>query len=68
MISSLICPLRTAIPKPEVLAQDPRPSYQHDPERVYGMPFAGVDVRFIVKGDVLTVCEVVPYEDGNKCL
>ncbi len=52
----------------EVLAQDPRPSYQHDPERVYGMPFAGVDVRFIVKGDVLTVCEVASYEDEKKRL
>ena len=42
-----------------VLAQDPRPSYQDDPERVYGMQFAGFDVRFRVDGTVLTVCEIV---------
>lgn len=49
----------------QALAQDPRPSYQADPTRVYGMPFAGVDVRFSVEGDVLTVLEVVPYEKGE---
>lgn len=42
-----------------VLAQDPRPSYQDDPERVYGMQFAGFDVRFRVDGATLTVCEIV---------
>jgi len=42
-----------------VLAQDPRPSYQDDLERVYGFAFAGVDVRFRVEGGVLTVCEIV---------
>lgn len=41
-----------------VLAHDPRPAYQADPERVYGMEFAGVNVRFRVQGDVLTVCDV----------
>lgn len=45
-----------------VLAQDPRPSYQDDPERVYGMGFAGLDVRFRVEGDRLTVVEVNPAE------
>ena len=39
----------------EVLAQDPRPQYQHDTERVYGMPFGGKDVRFRVEGDVLEI-------------
>lgn len=39
----------------EVLAQDPRPSYQHDPERVYGFGFARLEVKFTVDGDVLTV-------------
>ena len=38
-----------------VLAQDPRPRSQNDPERIYGMAFAGFDVRFKVCGDVLTV-------------
>ena len=42
----------------EVLAQDPRPSYQHDPERVYGVGFARLEVKFTVDGDVLTVCGV----------
>lgn len=43
-----------------VLAQDPRPSYQQDPERVYGFVFAGLEIRFAVKEKVLTVCEVIP--------
>ncbi len=38
-----------------VLANDPRHSYQNDPERVYGMEFAQVEVRFSVAEDVLTV-------------
>lgn len=41
-----------------VLAQDPRPSYQNDPERVYAMGFAGYDVCFRVKEDLLTVCDI----------
>ena len=41
-----------------VLASDPRPSYQHDPERVYGMEFAGLEVHFRVDGEVLTVTDV----------
>ena len=43
-----------------VLSQDPRPSYQKDPERIYGLPFAGFDLRFQVKDEVLTVLEVNP--------
>ena len=42
-----------------VLSHDPRPSYQRDPDRVYGLPFAGYDIRFTVRGDVLQVCDVV---------
>ena len=38
-----------------VLAQDPRPQYQHDPERVYGMSFGGWDVKFRVCGERLEV-------------
>ncbi len=41
-----------------VLANDPRPSYQKDPERVYGMEFADVEVRFRVEDEVLWVLEV----------
>ena len=42
-----------------VLAQDPRPQYQDDPERVYGMAFAGLEVKFQVAGERLTVTEIV---------
>ncbi len=42
----------------EVLAQDPRPGYHEDPERVYGMEFAGFEVRFRVEGDRLTVVDL----------
>ena len=41
-----------------VLAQDPRPSYQDDPERVYGMGFGGMEIKFKVDGEELTVCGV----------
>ena len=43
-----------------ILSQDPRPGYEDDPERRYGVEFAGMDVRFHVRGDVLKVCEIVP--------
>ena len=42
----------------EVLAHDPRPQYQDDPERVYGMAFGGMEVKFKVEGIQLTVLEV----------
>lgn len=42
----------------EVLAQDPRPRYQNDPEKVYGMIFNNMDIRFKVDGDVLAVVEI----------
>ena len=41
-----------------VLAQDPRPSYQSDPGRVYGMAFADWQVRFTVEGERLVVGEI----------
>lgn len=41
-----------------VLALDPRPSYQNDPTRIYGMRFAGCDIRFTVNNSTLTVCGV----------
>ena len=41
-----------------ILAQDPRPSYIDDPERVYGFNFLDMDVRFRVRDGVLTVCEI----------
>ncbi len=39
----------------EVLAQDPRPQYHDDPQRIYGMPFGGRDVKFKVDGDTVYV-------------
>ena len=42
----------------EVLSHDPRPSYQRKPERVYGLTFAGHDIRFQVNEDILTIVEV----------
>ncbi|MBO7711082.1 MAG: tRNA (N6-threonylcarbamoyladenosine(37)-N6)-methyltransferase TrmO [Lachnospiraceae bacterium] len=41
-----------------ILEQDPRPAYHDDPERIYGVSFAGHNIRFRVKNDVLTVTEV----------
>ena len=40
------------------LAEDPRPSYQDDPERIYKMRFAGLDIHFTVKDGHLTVYDV----------
>ncbi len=45
-----------------ILRQDPRPSYQDDPERVYGFNFLDMDVRFRVKDGVITVCEIEKLE------
>jgi len=43
----------------KLLAADPRPAYQRDPERIYGMPFAGKDIRFRVADGRLTVQEIM---------
>ena len=61
------CPpeLRNAVPEEKrsallaVLAQDPRPRYHNDPGRVYGMSFAGLEVKFQVAGERLTVLEIL---------
>ena len=45
-------------PLVETLMNDPRPHYQHDPERVYGMPFDRWEVHFRVDGDVLQVVDM----------
>ena len=58
--------LLTKLPKEKqeaaigVLSHDPRPSYQRKPDRIYGLTFAGFDIRFRVDGDKLTVTEVDP--------
>ena len=41
-----------------VLSHDPRPSYQRKPDRIYGLTFAGFDIRFQVNEDILSVVEV----------
>ena len=41
-----------------VLAQDPRPQYQHRPDRVYGLEFGPLEVKFTVEGELLTVRQV----------
>ena len=47
-----------------VLAQDPRPQYQHDPARVYAMSFGGWDVKFRVRGERVEVLSLA--ERGEK--
>lgn len=51
-------PLREALLG--VLAQDPRPQYQHRPDRVYGLSFGGLEIKFTVEEDCLTVRQVEP--------
>ena len=43
-----------------ILANDPRPRYQEDPQRIYGLTFAGWNVKFRVEGETLYVTEVEP--------
>ena len=43
-----------------VLSHDPRPSYQNQPGRVYGLSFGGFDIRFTVEEETLTVLNVEP--------
>lgn len=50
----------------ETLALDPRPSYQNDPERVYGMEFDCFDIRFHVEQDRLLVDEILPININEK--
>ena len=42
-----------------VLRNDPRPAYQHDPERVYTMDFGCNKVKFTVDGDILKVVDIL---------
>ncbi len=48
----------------ELLRQDPRPAYQEDPERVYGLSYGAQNISFRVTGGVLTVTEVKPAADA----
>ena len=49
----------------EILAQDPRPAYHRDGERVYGFPFAGREIRFRVEEGVLTVLSAEELSGEN---
>ena len=42
-----------------VLAADPRPSYQKDNDRIYGMEFCGLEIKFQVQNHILTVISVI---------
>lgn len=53
-------PVRSRAALLQVLAHDPRPGYQHEPDRVYGFPFAGCEVRFRVQDEHLTVVSITP--------
>lgn len=48
-----------------ILREDPRPGYQDDPRRVYGMEYGGYDIHFQVSGETLTVCRVDLLEKEN---
>lgn len=43
----------------DLLAEDPRPAVQDDPERVYGMRFSDVEIKFVVSDGVLSVVDVI---------
>lgn len=47
------------------LAQDPRPSYQNDPDRVYTFGFGGAEISFLVEGEVLKVVKVRSADNLN---
>ena len=47
----------------DCLSLDPRPSYQHDPERIYGMNYAGFDIHFKVNHNDLFVTEIIPSHE-----
>ncbi|PWJ68271.1 MULTISPECIES: tRNA (N6-threonylcarbamoyladenosine(37)-N6)-methyltransferase TrmO [unclassified Fibrobacter] len=43
----------------EILAEDPRPAYQKNPDRIYGFGFAGYEIKFKVENDILTILDVI---------
>lgn len=49
-----------------ILSLDPRPHYQKDPEKEYGMPYSGMDIHFTVKDRTLTVCGISELKEGRK--
>jgi len=49
-----------------LLAQDPRPSYHSDPERIYGMSYSDYNIRFQVKNDVIYVVSVDNHSSSGS--
>lgn len=47
----------------KILQEDPRPAYQKDPERIYGFPFSGFEIKFTVKEGILRVCGIEKSRD-----
>ena len=43
----------------DILAADPRPSYQNDPERIYGFEYAGYEIKFKVEDELLTLTDII---------
>ena len=46
----------------ELLSEDPRPAYQRSADRIYGIRFAGFEIKFHVQGDHLTVVAILPLQ------
>jgi hypothetical protein len=46
----------------ELLSEDPRPAYQRSADRIYGIRFAGFEIKFQVQGDHLTVVAILPLQ------
>lgn len=54
-----IIPLEKRASLISILSYDPRPSYHHDPDRIYGLRYAGYEIKFKVESDILTVCNII---------
>ncbi len=46
----------------ELLSEDPRPAYQRSADRIYGIRFAGFEIKFKVEGEHLTVVAILPLQ------
>jgi len=49
----------------DILAHDPRPQYQHDPDRIYGMEFANCEIKFKVSGNRSEVTQITPLPNSK---
>lgn len=53
-------PAETLVSLTEILGEDPRPGYQDEPDKVYGMLYAGYDIHFTIAGGCATIVNAVP--------